>query len=73
MKKSVSRSAQRRNNPCYDLTRLPENGRKRCPQCWKVKTYPKEFIGKSGGVVQLCSSCSEKRATYLKRWRGTLL
>ncbi len=64
-------SARHRDNPCYDFTRHPRNGEKRCPQCWKVRPHPRGFVGLSGGVVQVCSTCSRVRAAYLKEWRAS--
>jgi len=58
-----------RDNPCYDFTRHPENGKKRCPQCWAVKPFPSEFIGLTGGVIQVCSTCAQRRSAYYKTWR----
>ena len=60
-----------KKNPCYELTRVPANGRKRCPQCWKIKSHPSDFVGLSGRVVQICTACSCKKGKYLKRWRRT--
>lgn len=55
-------------NPCYDSTRTPKNGLKRCPQCWKMKAHPSAFIGLRGAPIQVCSVCGNKRSKYYKKW-----
>lgn len=59
-----------KKNPCYESTRVPKDGQKRCPQCWKMRSHPSGFRGVSGRVVQVCSTCSRKKAKYLTRWRA---
>jgi len=58
-----------KKNPCYDSTRVPKDGRKRCPQCWKFRPHPCGFVGVSGRVVQVCSQCSRRKSVYLAKWR----
>jgi hypothetical protein len=35
----------------------PKNGTKRCPQCWRVKPWPAQFIGRRGSPIGFCKRC----------------
>lgn len=39
---------------------LPHDGKKRCPQCWEEKPWPKDFIGAKGKPVGMCTMCRER-------------
>ncbi|MGA7119547.1 MAG: hypothetical protein WBY94_05575 [Polyangiaceae bacterium] len=43
-------------------TRAPIDGRKRCPQCWAIKDFPKRFDG-----LQMCNECRSDRSTQTPR------
>ncbi len=43
-------------------TKTPVDGRKRCPQCWAIKDFPKRFEGK-----QNCNECRAKMSTQTPR------
>jgi len=59
-----------KKNPCYDSTRTPKNGKKRCPQCWRFFPHPEGFVGVSGKTIKVCSECSKKRVNYYAGWRA---
>jgi hypothetical protein len=39
----------------------------RCPQCWAWKAWPKEFLGKRGAPIGLCTVCQGRYANYGNR------
>lgn len=46
-------------------------GKKRCPQCWKVK-LERFFIGREGQQTKNCTSCIKKRALWAKGQKPNL-
>lgn len=45
---------------------MGSNEKRRCPQCWKIKAWPRSFIGARGAPVRMCVRC---RKTY-GNWAG---
>jgi hypothetical protein len=52
---------------CYRSTREIVDGKKRCPQCWRVLPWPSEFRGRFGQTILSCAPCAKKSAERCRR------